>query len=139
MRNSSHILHNHILGKTVLVQSSITRDAQTIVDDQEGDSSHLFIICVWQRGADALLNQYKQFESGLPKSDRLETMVVTKEELMKKFKATVQEFEPTTNQINTVCKNINSLVKDKQVHLFIDEAWVTVPKTYSAHLTPVCT
>ena len=133
MRNGSHILHNHILGKTVLVQSSITRDAQTIVDDQEGDSSHLFIICVWQRGADALRNQYKQFESGLPKSDRLETMVVTKEELMKKFKATVQEIEATTNQINTVCKNINSLVKDKQVHLLLTK----LGSLYPRHTQPI--
>ena len=59
--------------------------------------------------------------------------MVTKDELMKKLKVTVQDFEPTTIQINKVCHNINLLVKDKQVHLYIDEVGVTVPRTYSAH------
>jgi hypothetical protein len=120
-----------------LLQAGIERDAQTIVADQDSDTHHVFIICVWQNGADALLWQYKQFENGLPRSDKLETMVVTKEELMRKFSATVQDFEPTTNQINTVCHNINSILIGHQVHLYIDELWVTVPKTYSAHLTQV--
>ena len=95
------------------------------------------ISCIWQKGADALLSQYKQLESSLPKAENLEVVIATKEELMKRFKATVQELEPTTNQINTVCHNIDSLIKDQQVHLYIDEVWVTVPKTYSAHLTAV--
>ena len=120
-----------------MLQAGIERDAQTIVADQDSDTRHVFIICVWQQGADALLSQYKQLENRLPRSDRLETMVVTKKELMRKFMATVQEFEPTTNQINTVCRNINSILIGHQVHLYIDELWVTVPKTYSAHLTQV--
>ena len=120
-----------------MLQAGIERDAQTIVADQDIDTRHVFIICVWQQGADALLSQYKQLENRLPRSDRLETMVVTKDELMRKFKATVQDFEPTTNQINTVCRNINSILIDHQGHLYIDELWVTVPKTYSAHLTQV--
>jgi hypothetical protein len=135
MRNSNDIIH--ILGKTVLLQSGIVRDAQTIVDDQDRSINHLIILCIWQKGADALLSQYKHLESSLPKAENLEVVVLTKEELMKRFKATVQEFEPTTNQINTVCHNIDALIKDQQVHLYIDEVWVTVPKTYSAHLTKV--
>ena len=137
MGNSSYTFHMYILGKTILLQAGIEQDAQTILADQNSDTRHMLIICVWQRGADALLSQYKQLENSLPRSGRLETMVVTKDELMRKFKATVQDFEPTTNQINTVCHNINSILIDHQVHLYIDELWVTVPKTYSAHLTQV--
>ena len=122
-----------------MLQASIVRDAQTIIAEQGSGTNHLMILCIWQRGADALLCQYQQLQSSLPKAGNLEVIVVTKEELMKRFKATVQEFEPTTNQINTVCHNIDLIVKDKQVHLYIDEVWVTVPKTYSAHLTPVST
>ena len=118
-----------------MIQANIVQDAQNIVADKESDTKHLQIICVWQKGADALIEQYRQLK--LPKSDKLDVLVVTKEELMKKFKATVQEFEPTSRQINTVCKNIGSIVKDKQVHLYIDECWVTAPKKYSAHVTQV--
>ena len=57
----------HILGKTVLLQSGIVRDAQTIVDDQDRNINHLMIICIWQKGADALLSEYKHLESTLPK------------------------------------------------------------------------
>ena len=126
-----------ILGKTVLLQSSIVRDAGTIVADQDDSTNHLMIICIWQRGADALLSQYRELEKSLPKANNLEVIVVTKEELIERFMSNIQQFEPTTDQINGICKNINSLVKDQEVHLYIDEVWVTVPKTYSAHLTPV--
>ena len=120
-----------------MLHAGIVRDAQTIVADQDTDTNHLMILCVWQKGADALLSQYRQLESSLPKADNLETMVVTKDELMKKFKATLQEVESTTNQINAVCHNIDTLVQDKQVYLYIDEVWVTVPRTFSAHMTTV--
>ena len=120
-----------------MLQSSIVREAQAIMADQGSNINHLMILCIWQKGADALLNQYKQLSSSLPKANNLEVVVLTKEELMRRFKATVQEFEPTTNQINTLCSNIDAFVKDQQVHLYIDEVWVTVPKSYSAHLTPV--
>ena len=125
------------LGKTVLLHSNILRDAQKIVADQGSGNQHLMILCVWQKGANALLSQYRELESSLPKADNLETMVVTKEELMARFHATVQENEATTNQINTVCQNIDALSGDKQVHLYIDEVWVTVPKTFSPHMTAV--
>ena len=124
-------------GKTVLLQASILRDAQRIVTDHDSGTKYLQILCVWQKGAHALIKQYRQLETTLPTSDNLEVMVVTKEELMDNFKATVQAFEPTTDQINAICKNIDSLVKDKLVHLYIDECWITVPKTFSAHLTQV--
>ena len=105
--------------------------------DPDRTTKHLLIVCVWQKGADALLCEYRDLETSLPKVENLEVIVVTKDELMKRFKATVQENEATTNQINTVCQNIGALVTNKQVHLYIDEVWVTVPKTYSAHLTMV--
>jgi hypothetical protein len=111
-----------------LLQASIVRDAETIKAEEGSGTNHLMILCIWQRGADALLCQYQQLQSSLPKGGNLEVIVVTKEELMKRFKATVQEFEPTTNQINTVCHNIDLIVKDKQVHLYINEVWVTVQR-----------
>ena len=107
--------------------------------EQDRTIKHLLIVCVWQKGADALISEYRDLETSLPKVENLEVLVLTKDELMKRFKATVQENEATTNQINTVCHNIDLIVKDKQVHLYIDEVWVTVPKTYSAHMTPVST
>ena len=134
---TSYASHNHILGKTVLLQSNITRDAHTIVADQASGQNHLLVICIWQKGADALLCQYRELAADLPRGNNLEVIVVTKEELMKRFKATVQEIESTTNQINTVCHNIGTLESTRNVRLYIDEMWVTVPKTYSAHLTMV--
>ena len=74
----------------------------------------------------------------LPRANNLEVLVVTKEELMKRFKTNIQGVESTTtHQINTVCHNIGSLVSSTQTKLMIDECWITVPKTYSAHLTMV--
>ena len=125
----------YILGKTVLLQAGIERDAKTIVDDQDSDTRHVFIICVWQQGADALLSQYKQLENRLPRSDRLETMVVTKDELMRKVR--VKDEETTTHQINNICKNLAQLYQEKEIHVYIDECWITVPKKYTAHLTQV--
>jgi hypothetical protein len=137
VRKSSNTRCKYILGKTALLQSSIVREAQAIMVDQDTGTNHLMILCIWQKGADALLGQYKHLASSLPKADNLEVVVLTKEEMMRRFKATVQEFEPTTNQINTLCSNIDAHVKDQQVHLYIDEVWVTVPKSFSAHLTSV--
>ena len=105
--------------------------------EQDRTIKHLLIVCVWQKGADALLCEYRDLETSLPMVENLEVLVLTKDELMKRFKATVQENEATTNQINTVCHNIGSIVNNKQVHIYIDEVWVTVPKTFSAHLSMV--
>ena len=63
--------------------------------------------------------------------------VLTREELMRKFKVKDQPSEPTTDQINNVCQNINKFLPDRDIHLFIDECWITVPKTFAAHLTAV--
>ena len=94
------------------------------------------ILVIWQRGADALLCQYRDLASSLPTGANLEVMVLTKEELMKKFKATEVRAN-TTDEINLVCRNIGGLINDKIVHLCIDECWITAPKTFSAHLTQV--
>ena len=94
------------------------------------------ILCIWQRGADALLCQYRDLASSLPTGPNLEVLVLNKDELMKKFKATVVQ-PNTTDEINLVCSNIGGLIKDKVVHLCIDECWITAPKTFSAHLTQV--
>ena len=131
------MLYNHIIGKTILLQANIARTAKKIVEDEDKTKDNMIILCTWQEGADALLSQYEEFAKTLPKSSNMEVIVVTKEKLMKRFKATVQ-VESTTNQLNRLCKNITTLVKDKTVHLFVDECWVTVPKTYSPHLTAVC-
>ena len=97
--------------------------------DQDTASEHLLILCIWQEGADALLRQYAKLAAELPKASNLEVIVVTKKELMKRFMATVQEIEATTDQLNSVCRNIGSLVANKRVKLYVDELWVTVPKT----------
>ena len=129
-------LHGHILGKTVLLQAHIVRQAHKIVSDTESSTKHLMILVIWQRGADALLCQYRDLASSLPTGANLEVMVLTKDELMKKFKAT--DVRPnTTDEINMVCRNIGGLIKDKIVHLCIDECWITAPKTFSAHMTQV--
>ena len=117
-----------------MIQANIVHDSQTIVADP--DTDHLQIICVWQNAADALIKQYRQLK--LPTSSNLEVIIVTKAELMKKYKVTVDEYEPTTGQINRLCKNIESIVKDKQIHLYIDECWVTAPKKLNPHVTQVC-
>ena len=129
-------LHGHILGKTVLLQAQIVRQAHKIVSDTESLTKHLMILVIWQRGADALLCQYRDLASSLPTGSNLEVMVLTKDELMKKFKATDVRAN-TTDEINMVCRNIGGLIKDKIVHLCIDECWITAPKTFSAHLTQV--
>ena len=117
-------------------QSSIVRDAKDIVSDPDS-GPHCQIVCVWQEGANSLLEQYKDLASKLPKDSRLEVMVVTKKELMRKFRVIERDVESTTNQINSVCQNISLAVPDKIVFLYIDECWVTVPKKFSAHLTAV--
>ena len=122
-------------GKTLLMQNSIVRDANDIVSDPDsGDHSQL--LCVWQEGADALIEQYKDLADSLPKDSRLEVKVVTKKELMRRFKVKEEAVE-TTYQINAICKNASELVQDRVLHLYIDECWVTVPKKFSPHLTTV--
>ena len=104
-----------------------------MVEDTE--SQYLLVICVWQVGAKALLAQYKDLASNIPQGDNIEVLVMNKQDLMEKF--LVSEDQCTTNEINRLCQNIGTRVKDKNVSLFIDECWVTAPVQYSAHLTTV--
>ena len=122
-------------GKTLLMQTSIVRDAEDIVSDPDS-VPHIQVICVWQEGADALIEQYTDLARSLPNNNNLEVMVVTKKELMKKFKVKEEAVE-TTYQINAICTNVSRLVQEKVVHMYIDECWVTVPKKFSPHLTTV--
>ena len=118
-----------------MMEASIARDARNFVSDTESGVSYLQILCVWQMNADALIKLYRRLEAVLPKADNLETMVVTKEELMRMVR--VKDEETTTHQINEICKNTSQLFPDKEVHVYIDECWITVPKKFTAHLTPV--
>ena len=93
------------------MEASIIRDACTFVADTESDVSYLQILVIWQRGAYGLLDCYRQLEKRLPKGDNLETIVLTKEELMQKVR--VKAEETTTQQINEICKNVSLLY---QVH-----------------------
>ena len=118
------------------MQASIARDANSFIQDGQ---SHFLIICIWQKGADALIDQYRELEKSLPKGDNLDTVVLTKDELMKMamLDFLIKDEAATANQINAICKNLSQMLPDKVKHLYIDECWITVPKKYVAHLTPV--
>ena len=122
-------------GKTLLAQSCVIQDADTIVKKPDG-RSHCQIVTVWQEGADALIEQYKALVSTLPKAANLEVMVVTKKELMRKFRVKEEAVE-TTFQINAICKNASRMLPETVVYIYIDECWVTVPKRFSPHMTDV--
>ena len=130
---STQNVTDSLVGKTLLMQANIERDANIFVKDSE---SHWQIICVWQKGADALFKQYRALEKTLPKGANLETMVLTKEELLKKFMVKEEGLE-TTEQINAICQNSSYLMPNTRVHLYIDETWITVPKMFEAHVTLV--
>jgi hypothetical protein len=119
------------------MEACIVRDAEAIVADQDTGTHHSLILCIWQKGADALIQQYKKLESTLPKGNNLTVTVMTREELMRRFKVKDQTNEPTTDQINNVCQNINKFLPGHEVHLYIDECWITLLKTFAAHLTAV--
>ena len=118
-----------------MMEASIARDARDFAADTESGVSYLQIICIWQMNADALIKLYRRLEAGLPKADNLEAMVLTKEELMRMVR--VEDEETTTHQINEICRNMSHLFRDKEVHVYIDECWITVPKKFTAHLTQV--
>ena len=118
-----------------MMEASIARDARNFCADTESGVSYLQIICIWQMNADALIKQYRRLEASLPKADNLETMVMTKEELMRMVR--VDDEETTTHQINKICKNISEGFQDREVHVYIDECWITAPKKFTAHLTQV--
>ena len=124
----------HGSGKTMLQQTRINQDAEAIVSDPDS-GSHWQVVCVWQDGANALLEHYKALQKMLPQADNLETIVVTKKELIKM--AMVKEEPETTYQINSICKNLSQLNPDKEIHIYIDECWITVPRGFSPHTTMV--
>ena len=119
------------------MEASIARDARTFVEDTTSGKSYLQILCIWQKGADGLLERYRQLEKSLPSGDNLDTMVLTKDELMRKVRVKNEERETTTQQINEICKNISEIFQDREVYVYIDECWITVPKKFTAHLTQV--
>ena len=119
------------------MEASIARDARTFVEDTASGKSYLQILCIWQKGADGLLERYRQLEKSLPSGDNLDTMVLTKDELMRKVRVKNEERETTTQQINEICKNISEIFQDREVYVYIDECWITVPKKFTAHLTQV--
>ena len=121
----------------MLTEACIVRDAKAIVANHNSSVIHRLIICIWQKGADALIKQYKQLESTLPKNANLEVVVMTREELMKTFRVNDNINEPTTYQVNNICENISKLLPDKEVHLYIDECWITVSRHVTAHLSQV--
>ena len=119
------------------MQANIERDAKIFLEDGE---SHCQIICIWQKGANALLEQYRALAKTLPKGDKLETMVVTKDELMKMAMLDYliqDEGLATANQINAISRNITQRFYDKLIHIYIDECWITIPKKFEAHITKV--
>ena len=124
---------NHMSGKTILLQANIRRELERMGEDEE--TPYLLIICVWQEGADALLEQYKALANNLPQGNNVEVLVLSKQEILKKFM--VPKENCTTDEINCLCQNIETRIKNKKVSLFIDECWVTAPIEYSAHLTTV--
>ena len=97
------------------MEASIARDARTFVADTASGVSYLQILCIWQKGADGLLDRYRQLKMGLPTGDNLETIVLTKDELMRKVR--VIEEETTTHQINKICKNLAQLYPEKEIHV----------------------
>ena len=120
-----------------MLQANIDRTVKRIVDDSEAINNHLVIICVWQPGAKALYEEYRALAANLPKAINLEVRVVSRDELMEMFHATLHKNEATTLQMNRVCQNISTMVQNKTVHLFVDECWITVPKELSPHMTQV--
>ena len=120
-----------------MLQADVHRTAVRIVANQDTTTKHLLLICVWQMGAHALINQYRDFAATLPTAENLEIRVVTKDELVNVYQATLQQNEATTLQINRVCQNISTIEQDKTVHLIVDECWITVPKEFSPHMTQV--
>ena len=104
-----------------------------MVEDEE--TPYLMIICVWQEGADALLDQFKELANSLPQGNNVEVLALSKQDILTKFMVPKQTC--TTDEINCLCRNIETQIKTRKVCLFIDECWVTAPIEFSAHLTTV--
>ena len=117
------------------MKGSIVRDARTIVSHPEmGD--HTMVLCVWQEGADSLLDEYRQLAHSLPQAAHLEVRVMTKMELMRRCQVNERD-QVTTFQINAVCRNMHHMVQNRTAFLYIDECWITIPSLFSPHITQV--
>ena len=119
----------------MLAQASVARDTKAIVK-KPNERLYCQILCIWQDNAYALIEQYKDLASTLPKASHLEVMVVTKKELMRTFRVK-EETGETTFQINAICRNVSQMLPEKFVYIYIDVCWVTVPKKFSPHVTEV--
>jgi hypothetical protein len=98
----------------------------------------LVVVCVWQEGADALLQAYRQMAASLAMPTNLTIVVVNKSDLLKRYRVEDAQIGiETTFEINKICQNASLMETGKEVSIFIDECWVTVPKRFSAHNTTV--
>ena len=101
-------------------------------------SNHLVLICVWQEDAYALLEEYENLAASLSHTENLEVLVLSKSELLRRYGVRqVQIGIETTYEINEVCENASAMEAGREVALFIDECWVTVPQRFEAHNTKV--
>ena len=125
------------IGKTILMQAAIKRIATEVACSPPEERGHLLILCVWQTGAWNLLQEYRNLAASLPQAQGLEVVVLTREEFLGRFRVSERIGENTTLLINDACINISTLESCREVYLFIEECWITVPKSRQAHITLV--
>jgi hypothetical protein len=122
-------------GKTTIMEACIRRSA---IEAAANGRDCLFLVCVWQEGADALLQAYRQMVASMPMTTNLTIVVVNKSDLLKLYRVEDTQIGiETTFEINKICQNASLMETGKEVSIFIDECWVTVPKRFSAHNTVV--
>lgn len=119
------------------MQTAIERIATKVACAPAEERGHLLILCVWQTGAWSLLQEYRDLAAALPQAQGLEVLVLTREELLRRCRVSERTGDSTTFLINTACINISTLESDRDIRLFIDECWITVPKSRQAHITLV--
>ena len=83
----------------MLLQATIEHDVNVISRDL--DRPHLLLICIWQKGATALIDQYQKWVEKLQKAKNTEMKVVTKDEVMKECRTEEGTFVDITSMINT--------------------------------------
>ena len=119
------------------MQATIERIATEVAGAPAEERRHLLLVCVWQTGADALLQEYRNLAASLPQAQGLEVLVLTREELLRMSRVSEETVETTTFLINGICFNVSRLESSREVYLFVEECWITVPKSRQAHLTLV--
>ena len=119
------------------MQAAIERIATEVAGAPAEERGHLLLVCVWQTGADALLQEYRNLAASLPQTQGLEVLVLTREELLRRCRVSERTGDSTTFLINAACSNISTLESWREVHLFIEECWITVPRSRQAHITLV--